>query len=414
MFRVLRYVFAKEARDLLRDRRALLFLFATPLLMPLLGAIGGAFVVWQIVRQTRDGLPIVLVNGDQLPGLVAELDDQVLLQLVDSPPDLEAALQSGDLMAVLEVPSDAPARLQAEEPITLTLTSSRSGWLPDFAVTSIQQALRAYEQEVLSERLSKQGLDQAWMNPIRLERQATAVTGIAAAPVVEGGIASSLFANIFLTMAVVSWTFSGGLTLMADMTVGEKERHTMEPLLITPSSRIGIVMGKIGVSIIVSAITIGLWSLDSLAYVFFLSVLPMEMSGGLIPFGASQLGNLGLALVWLMLLMLPLMTMANGLVAAVCTFAKSYRESNLFLAGIQLLLPGLAMVATFAVGNNPPMAVYALPTVGVLVAMRDLFGGGVMPGVLVLTWTAAAIYAIIAILLAAYTFSREWALMRGV
>jgi sodium transport system permease protein len=414
MFKVLRYVFAKEARDLLRDRRALLFLFATPLLMPLLGAVGGAFVLWQVVRQTRDGLPILLVNGDRLPGLVAALDDQTLLQLVDAPPDLEAALQSGDLMAVLEVPSDAPARLQAEEPVTLTLTSSRSGWLPDFAVTSIQQALREYEQEVLADRLSEQGLDQAWMNPIRLEREATATTGIAAAPVVAGGTTSSLFANIFLTMAVLSWTFSGGLTLVADMTVGEKERHTMEPLLITPSSRIGIVLGKIGVSIIVSAITIGLWSFDSLAYVFFLSVLPAETSSGLVPFGTAQLGNLGLALVWLMLLMLPLMTMANGLVAAVCTFAKSYRESNLFLAVIQLLLPGLALVATFAVGNKPPMAVYALPTVGVLVAMRDLFGGGVMPGVLVLTWTAAAIYAILAILLAAYTFSREWALMRGV
>jgi sodium transport system permease protein len=414
MLRVLRHVFAKEARDLLRDRRALLFLFATPLLMPLLGAVGGAFVLWQIVRQTRDGLPILLVNGDQLPGLVAELDDQVLLQLVDAPPDLEAALQSGELMAVIEIPSDAPARLQAEEPVTLTLTSSRSGWLPDFAVTSIQQALREYEQEVLADRLSEQGLDQAWMDPIRLEQEATATTGIAAAPVVAGAAPSSLFANIFLTMAVLSWTFSGGLTLVADMTVGEKERHTMEPLLITPSSRIGIVLGKIGVSIIVSAITIGLWSLDSLAYVFFLSVLPAETGGGLVPFGASQLSNLGLALVWLMLLMLPLMTMANGLVAAVCTFAKSYRESNLFLAGIQLLLPGLALVATFAVGSSPPMVVYALPTVGVLVAMRDLFGGGVMPGVLVLTWTAAAIYAVLAVLLAAYTFSREWALMRGV
>ena len=60
---ILRHVFAKEARDLLRDRRALLFLFATPLLMPLLGAIGGAFVLWQMVRQTQDGLPVVIVNG---------------------------------------------------------------------------------------------------------------------------------------------------------------------------------------------------------------------------------------------------------------------------------------------------------------------------------------------------------------
>jgi hypothetical protein len=58
--------------------------------------------------------------------------------------------------------------------------------------------------------------------------------------------------------------------------------------------------------------------------------------------------------------------------------------------------------------------VYALPVAGVLVAMRDLFGGGVAPGALALAWGAAALYAVGAILLAAYVFSREWALMRGV
>ena len=416
MLSILRHVFAKEARDLLRDRRALLFLFATPLLMPLLGAIGGAFVLWQMVRQTQDGLPVVIVNGEQLPGLIAELKDKTLLQLVDAAPtlDMEEALQSGELTAVLEIPPDAQDRLEAEDPITLTLTSSRSGWLPDFAVASIRDALRTYEHDVLMARLSRYELDQAWINPIRLERDSAAPTGVAASPVVEGEATSSLIGSIFLTMAVASWAFSGGLTLVADMTVGEKERHTMEPLLITPSSRIGIVLGKIALSIIVSAVTIGLWSLDGLAYVSLLSMLPTSATGGLSIPGMNQLSTLGLALVWLVLLMLPFMTMANGLVAAVCTFAKNYRESNLFLGVLQLLLPGLALAATFGFSARPPMGVYALPVMGVLVALRDLFGGGVAPAALALAWVAAAVYAVMAVLLAAYVFSREWALMRGV
>ena len=416
MFRVMRIIFQKEARDLLRDRRTLLFLFATPLLMPIVGAIGGAFVLWQIARQAQDGLSIVIVNGEQLPGLVAELRNDGWLQLVDAPSDdIEGALQSGELMAVLEIPADAMERLWAEEPVTLTLTSSRSGWLPDFAVISVQQALRVYEHDVLAERLDQHELDWAWVNPIRLERAASAPTGVAAAPIVadETAASSSLLGSIFLTMAILSWTISGGLNLVADMTVGEKERHTMEPLLITPSSRIGIVMGKIALSIIVSAITIGMWSLDSLAYVFLLSLMPAASSGLMIP-GIAQLENLGLALVWLILLMLPLMTMANGFVAMVCTFARSYREANLFLALFQLTLPGVALVATFVVSAKPAMVIYALPVMGVLVAMRDLFGGGVAPEALVLAWVAAAVYATLAVLLAAYVFSREWALMRGV
>jgi sodium transport system permease protein len=414
MLSVLRTVFLKEVRDLLRDRGSLFFLFVTPLLLPLLAAVGGIFLMWQVARQTRDGLPIVIVNGEQLPGLVAELDDDSWLQLVDSPPSMEESLQSGELMAVLKVPSDAAKRLRDEEPITLTLTSSRSGWLPDFAVVSIRQALREYEYNVLKERLIRRELDRAWIDPIRLEREAAPTTGVAAAPTVEGKATSSLLGSIFLTMAVVSWVSSGGLALMAEMTVGEKVRHTMEPLLITPSSRIGIVLGKIAFSIIVSAITIGMWSLDGLGYMFVLSIFPTASASSLVIPGMAQLGDLGLALMWLMLLMLPLMTMSNGIVATVCTLAKNYRESNLFLVLFQLLLPGLALMATFGIGSAPPVVVYALPVVGVLVAMRDLFGGGVAPGALALTWVAAAIYAVVSILLAAYAFSREWALMRGV
>jgi ABC-type Na+ efflux pump permease subunit len=108
------------------------------------------------------------------------------------------------------------------------------------------------------------------------------------------------------------------------------------------------------------------------------------------------------------------MTMANGFVAAVCIFARNYREANLFLGVLQLLLPGLALLAVFGIGATPPVAVYALPVVGVLVAMRDLLGGGVAPAMLALTWVVAAAYAVGAILAAAYVFSREWALMRGV
>jgi sodium transport system permease protein len=412
MLRVMRTVFAWEALDLLRDRRALFFLFAVPLVLPFLGAAAGMFVLWQVARQAGEGIPIVVVNGEQLPGLVDRLEDVGILELVDMPYDPEGALQSGELVAVIEIPPDAAQALDAEEQVALSLTSSRSGWLPDFAVLAIEGALADYSDALLTERLAQRELDRSWLEPIRLERGVAAPTGVAAAPIVGEVIPSSL-GSIFLPLAVASWAFSGGLNLVASMTVGEKERRTMESLLVTPASRIGVVLGKIALSIFVSAITVGLWSLDSLGYTFLLSSLPAGFRGLTGSF-FGQVGNLGLVVVWLVLLMLPFMAMTNAFVAAVCTFAKNYRESNLFLGVLQLLLPGMALLAVFGVDASPPLTVYALPVVGVLVAMRDLFGGGIAPGALALAWIAAAFYAIGAVLLAAYVFSREWALMRGV
>ncbi len=412
MLRVMRTIFVRETLDLLRDRRALFFLFAVPLVVPLLGATAGVFVLWQVARQASEGIPIVVVNGEQLPGLVDRLEETRMLELVGMPSDLERALQSGELVAVIEVPPDAAEALAAEEQVALRLTSSRSGWLPDFAVLAIESALADYGDRVLAERLDRRELDRNWLEPIRLEREVAAPTGVAAAPI-AGEVGPSSLGSIFLPLAVASWAFSGGLNLVASMTVGEKEHRTMESLLVAPASRIGIVLGKIALSILASAITVGLWSLDSLGYTFLLAALPAGLGGFTTSF-VGQLGNMGLVVVWLVLLMLPFMTMANGLVAAVCTFAKNYRESNLFLGVLQLLLPGITLLAVFGVGSSPPVAVYALPVAGVLVAMRDLFGGGIAPGALVLAWGAAALYAVGAILLAAYVFSREWALMRGV
>jgi sodium transport system permease protein len=412
MLRVMRTVFAWEAFDLLRDRRALFFLFAVPLVVPFLGAAAGLFVLWQVARQAGEGIPIVVVHGEQLPGLVDRLEDARILELVDLPVDPEEALQSGKLVAVLEIPPDAAQTLAAEGQVSLNLTSSRSGWLPDFAVLAIERALADYSDALLAERLAQHDLDRSWLEPIHLERGVTAPTGVAAAPIVGEVVPSSL-GSIFLPLAVASWAFSGGLNLIASMTVGEKERRTMESLLVTPASRIGVVLGKIALSILASAVTVGLWSLDSLGYTFLISTLPAGLGGFTSSF-FGQMGNLGLVVVWLVLLMLPFMAMTNAFVAAVCTFAKNYRESNLFLGVLQLLLPGMALLAVFGVGASPSLAVYALPVVGVLVAMRDLFGGGVAPGALVLAWIAAAFYAIGAVLLAAYVFSREWALMRGV
>jgi len=413
MIAAIRTIFVKEAVDLLRDRRALFFLFAMPLVMPLLGAIGGGFVAWQVLRQTRGGVEVAVVNGELLPELVARLEDEPTLRLVEVPSDVEEALRDGDLMALLSIPPDAEERLRAAEPLTMTLRSARSGWMSDFAAISVESVVDEYADDVLAERLTSLGLSRDWVKPVRLGREAVSPAGVIAAPVVAGREMPSSVGGIFLPLAIASWAFSGGLSMVAHMTVGEKERRTMEALLITPTSRIAIAVGKIALSIITSAITIGLWSLDSLAYVTLLSLLP----GGSIGSGAlisMQLRAMGLAVVWLVLLMLPLMTTANGVVAAGCTFAKNYREANLFLALVQVSLPGLALVAGFGVSTSPPLGVYALPVVGVLVAVRDLVGGGVALAPLMVAWGAATVYAAGAVLLAAYVFSREWALMRGV
>lgn len=411
MFNTARTVFLKESRDLLRDWGTLLALFAAPFIIVLLYLIIAIIIALYAVREVRQGLPVALINGDQLPELHAALEKSSLLKLVPPPADPEQALRNGELALVLAIPDDAAESLAAGRSITLTMTAGYAGMRAELAVASIQSLVEEYGDEVLAERLAKLGVDSAWLEPVRLQLTPLPAQGIAAAPVSGGGAHNYLASLIFLPYIMSLWAFGGGVDLMLHMTAGEKERRTIESLLTTPASRVGLVLGKVTLSVVVSIISSALWSLTTLPFVYISSATFTRISG-LSALGPSRPANLWMSVVWLTLLMAPLMITINGFVAAIGGIARSMREANYITFIIRLLLPALAFMAVLAVGATPPLSLYFTPILGVMVAMRDLWGGGIAPAKLLLALLAATIYAVGTVLIAAYIFSREWA-MRG-
>ena len=416
MVRVAVVVFLKEARDLLRDWRTLFFLFAPPILGPLLVVGVVVLISWQVVSQAPEGLAVAVVGADQVPELVNHLESKDMLRLVDPVPDDPiAALRNGELMALLTIPPDSGERVGAELPITLTMTTSRVGWLPSLANLSVREVVTEYSRGVLAERLNERGLDSGWAQPLRLVDADLPAEGVVAplAGVTSGEPMSRSFNGLMVPLLVATWSLGGGLGLMAYMTVGEKERNTMESLLTTVASRVGLVLGKITLSMVVSLLTVALWSISGMAYLLLVNVAASLGAEQAIPPLAMQAQAFGMAGLWLFLLMVPMMTMTSSVTAAVCTFARNYREAGLFTSALQLGLPALSFVAAFVAPATPHPIIYGLPFFGVLVAVRDLFLSGLPPAMLILTTITSSVYAVLSILMAAYVFSREWALMRG-
>ncbi len=414
MLRALRVVFFKEAQDLLRDRRALFFLLAVPVLVPvvILGAL--LLLSWQVARQAPEGFPVAVDGQEYAPELVARLEENSVLHVVDVPPQPQQALSTGELAALLVVPPETVAGLRDEQPVTVTLTSSRLGWMPLLANLALRDEIAAYDQQLLRERLARRGLDPQWIHPLSLVEGDAPTSGIVAPASEAPGVdfLTRTVDSLLIPFLIASWTMGGGLTLIAHMTVGEKERGTIEPLLVTAANRIGVVLGKISLSMLVSIITLVLWAIYGIGYLLLIN-LSTTLSAAQPALLGLQAQALGVAGVWLFLLILPLMVAIGGLTAAVCSFARNYREAYLFLTLLQFGLPVLSFVATFLVSANPAPFVYALPVLGVLVAARDLFLGGLPPAMLVLTVVAAVVHAIVSVFFAGHVFSREWALMRG-
>jgi len=157
----------------------------------------------------------------------------------------------------------------------------------------------------------------------------------------------------------------GGMYLAIDVTAGERERHSLEPLFINPVARWRILLGKIG--------AICGFSVTSL----LICVTAFIVAGHIIP--TEKLGmalSLGPAFALkVLVLMLPLVVLLAALQTLVAAFSRSYREAQTYL-GVLMLVPVLPSVLLSAMPVKTVSWMYAVPLLSQQVGITELLLGG--------------------------------------
>jgi sodium transport system permease protein len=407
---VYRIVFRKEFRELLRDRRSLFWLFAPPIILPGLAICAGLFIGTQVIRIANEGFPIFIENADQSPELVQRFEDEDAIDVVDEGSVDEA-------IVVIALPEDFQAQLEGSGTANLEIITKDNSIITFFARSAVRGLIEDYNEDLLDTRLSSEGLDRSWLQPIQIGEATQRSEASVGSSDDEDG--NSIFGTIFLPLAVTSWLLGGGMGLILDTTVGEKERQTIENLLVTPANRIGIVMGKLTVVFIASMAVMGMWLTEGLLLSAFSDASPQFSEAGTLTTGEaieilaeSSQGVLGLVLA-LVVMIIPFTVMLNGLVMAWCAYAANYREANLFMALVQLGLPATVLLTIFSMPAEVSEVVYAIPLFGTIVAIRDLFSDTLSTSGLTINFISGLIYAGAGIGVAAWMFGREWSLTRG-
>lgn len=402
---VYRIVFRKEFRELLRDKRALFWLFAPPIILPGLALCAGVFIGTQAVRIAQDGFPIFVENAAESPELMERFAAEDSILLVDTP-------EEGIL--IVTIPDNFQDNLDNNDTASIDLTTRDNSLITFIGRTAVRTVIDGYNSDLLDQRLESQNLTRDWLTPISIgERTESSEERV------ESGGGRNIVATIFLPLAVTSWLLGGGMGLVLDATVGEKERQTIENLLVTPASRIGIVMGKMTVIFIASMVVMSMWLIEGMLLNSLGTVAP-EMSGTdsisttetlalILESGENVVGLLGALVV----MIIPFTIMLNGLVMAWCAYAANYREANLFMALIQLGLPGSVLLTIFSLPAEVADPVYGVPLFGTIVGIRDLFSGNLSTTGLIINFVFGVLSAGAAIGFAAWVFGREWSLTRG-
>lgn len=223
----------------------------------------------------------------------------------------------------------------------------------------IREALREWENRLRDARLEQAGLPRSLTSPVDL----TSID-VAAKDDLSANLWSKLFPALLVMMGV-----TGAFYPAIDLGAGEKERGTMETLLISPARRSEIVMGKF--------MTVMLFSLSTA----ILNMLSMGLTGQHV---LSMAGGVGagdvsfpplVSLMWVLILAIPLSALFSATSLALAMFASSSKEGQYYLTPLLMVTMGLTMFCLSpAIEIQPYYSI--LPVAGPALLLKALLGGG--------------------------------------
>jgi sodium transport system permease protein len=317
-------IFKKEVIDNLRDRRSVTSTLMYALLGPFLTLLL-MMVVGNLFNEEIDKpIKVPVQGGEHAPFLVQFLE-QNNVTLQPAPADPRQAVRNGDVEVVLIIPEEYGEDFRLGDPanVQLVLDGSRQSTIP--TVERLSDLLQSYSAQIGSLRLLARGISPSIVSVLMVERLDVSTPQSQAL----------LFLNM-LPYLLVMTVFLGGTAVVIDTTAGERERGSLEPLLINPVRRWEFVIGKLLASLPFAIVTI-LISLFGVAVVF--NVVPVE------EFIGFRLGVDLSALGGIFLVCLPLILLASALQMIIATFARSFKEAQTYVTWLPVLpaMPGLAL-----------------------------------------------------------------------
>jgi sodium transport system permease protein len=377
-------VYLKELVDALRDRRTLATVLLSsvavgPLVLVLMSSLIGG------LEKRAEARTIVAVGMEYAPTLANYLARQTHV-VQQAPADYEEALRRSRLgEPVVVVPEDFEAALQRGETPIVEVVSSASNTRAQAAVGAVVRLLRGFNQEQATLRLALRGVAPAVLEAVRVEERDLADAATRAAQLAR-------IVPFFVLMAVLY----GALNAALDTTAGERERGSLEPLLMTPTARGELVLGKWAA---VASVAMLIAVLSCLSFLPGQWVLRSETLAALFRYGPREAG-------WFVALLLPVAGTLSALLMAVAIRCKTFKEAQANATVILLAVSLLPLVTIFNQQGEQPWHLW-VPALAQSVLMGRVLEGAPLPaGDLLLPLLPCAGVTIVSLLYVARTLRR--------
>jgi sodium transport system permease protein len=356
-------IFRKEMKDMLRDRRTLFFMIVMPFI--------AIFLVFNVMfrlgmemeSRSRDKIVRVSVISaaplqEFLDVLSASGNVEVLPSIADG--EVSAMVESGQLDFVIRFAGDFEDRVARESTGSVDVYYLGSVSENEGALIRIQDALDEYGRLLLGHRLEERGLSLPFVSPLRVNTR-----DISSARARIGDRVGGM-----LPYFIVLFSFLGAMYPAIDLAAGEKERGTMETLLVSPATRGEIVIAKFLVVTLSGLFT---------AVASFLWLYVVLRTGGPLPAALLE-GVAGIieprAVLQFFFLLIPLCALFSSLLLSASVFAKSFKEAQSIITPLNFMVIIPLMIGIFP-GVKLNAATALIPVLNISLASKEIIAGSI-------------------------------------
>jgi len=397
-------VYRKELLELLRDKKTLFFIIALPtLIFPVLFGLMGLLVANIAQDEQRRVLNYSIVNAEQAPAFAKAIkyhrDFKEHALEAKSQEQIIEQVRAGAVDLVIEIPLTHQNQVNSHEEVQWQVYYNDASQINSVR-SKLNKVFKPYIEDIRRDlMLSFKLTDEQFAllsKPISLKTVDTADERENLGEKIGG----------FIPYLLIILCMTGAMYPAIDIGAGEKERGTLETLLLTPQSRLAIVLGKF-FTIMTTGIFTALIAVSSL---LFWSYFIGELADiDAVKRVMSSVGILDMSLVLLMLL--PVSAIFAAILLAISIYAKSFKEAQNYMGPVSILgfmpvmivmLPGVQLDGIWSY----------IPISNVALAIKEILKGTIEYQHLVGIFGSSVVFALLSVSFCVYWFKKESVLFR--
>lgn len=383
----IRSIWLKELMDNLRDRRSVLQSLLFAIGFGVFYAVFNPLISASFIERAESVQTIPTLGIENASPALLDSLTEAGIRLAHYEGDLLADIERGAVAAGLVIPPDFEATLSAEDTARMTIYSNASSggmFSPDFSGDRLELAINLYNQRESARRLTEREVDPELIQPIVLDSQSLMT------PQQQAG----LFASFSLPLIVTILIAQSGVFIAIDVTAGEKERGTLEALLVTPASDVEVMVGKL---LAVFSFAIVPVTLTLLSFYFATFLLPESVQAAPFPFQV---------ILTALLVGIPLTLLFNVVVMILTARQNTFKDAQ----SASSLVTFVALFFGFVVAFRPPASdlAYLIPGYGpVAVISKMTLSTPLPPTAIPYAIVGSLIGVVIGVRIALRLFNRE-------